>query len=114
MSKLLIQNTINEFMDRTKNMFDQYYERAAVQDRLSGLTDQQISSFILDSPSKIKKRSDKLLKLLKKHDIKLNEDGSVYFGNCPSHLQKKLEQEPLVKITLMEKDLQFEFPHREY
>lgn len=41
-------------------MFNQYYERAAMFDKLNGLNDRSLKEMILDSPSKIKKRSKKL------------------------------------------------------
>lgn len=35
---------VKDFVSRTKNMFKLYYERAAVNDKLSLLTDQEIKN----------------------------------------------------------------------
>lgn len=39
-------STQKEFIERSENMFKVYYERAAIYDRLQGLTDEQIRAEI--------------------------------------------------------------------
>lgn len=60
-------------------MFNLFYERAAIKDRLDGLTDKEIKNQIRDSPSKIKKRTRKLRKKLEKLGVTLNSNGSIEY-----------------------------------
>lgn len=53
-------------------MFKQYYQRAAVNDRLDGLADIQIMQQIRQGPKKIEKRSRSLLKRLDQMGVKLD------------------------------------------
>jgi len=104
----------NEFIKNTKHMFNMYYERAAAADRLSGLTDREIMETVASSPTTIKRQARALLKKLKKYNIRLNQSGEVDFSGCSEpHIIKKLKNNPLVRVVLMQKDLEFEFPHRE-
>lgn len=56
-------------------MFKVYYERASSKDKLSGLTDEEIKNQILVGPSKIRKQLQDLLRIAKKHNIKLGSNG---------------------------------------
>lgn len=95
-------------------MFNHYYDRAATMDKLNGLTDNEIMSSVTAKPSKIKKESKALLTKLKKYNIFLNRKGEVDFSRCEyPHVIKKLQGNPLVKIVLLQSDLEYEFPHRE-
>lgn len=107
-------NIIESFAKNTKNMFNLYYERAAALDRLSGLTDQEVMDTVVTTPRKIKKQSRQLLNKLQKYNIKLDSKGEVDFSECPyPNITKKYMNNPLVKIVLMQADLDYEFPHRE-
>eukprot|EP01015_Nassula_variabilis_P021264 TRINITY_DN3770_c0_g1_i2.p1 TRINITY_DN3770_c0_g1~~TRINITY_DN3770_c0_g1_i2.p1 ORF type:complete len:745 (-),score=182.72 TRINITY_DN3770_c0_g1_i2:154-2388(-) len=106
---------IQEFLSRTKHMMKLYYERAAVEDRLSGLTDEEILSKIRESPSKIKSRSRQLLRRLEKHGVRLDENGEVDYSQCTKpYIVEKFKSNPLVKMVLMHSSLDFEFPHKEH
>ncbi len=62
----------------------------------------------------MKKRARALLKNLEKLGVKLNSDGSIDFSKVENeNLRKKLENNLEVYFVLMQKDLEFEFPHRE-
>ena len=96
-------------------MFKVYYERAAIYDRLQGLTDQQIQAEIQNSPAKMKKRTRALVKKLEKLGVTLKENGEVDYSQVKNdNLKNKLQSDPTIKAALMLKDLQFEFPHREH
>ena len=103
-----------EFIVNTQNMFSQYYKRAAVFDRLSGLDDQQIMRTVRETPTRIKRFSKALLKKLAKYKINLDKNGEVDYSQCPfPNVVNKLKNNPLVKISLIQKDLNFEYPHLE-
>ncbi|KRX01188.1 hypothetical protein PPERSA_03692 [Pseudocohnilembus persalinus] len=111
----LSQQEVEEFLQRTRNIFNSYYQRAAYSDKLSNLTDQEIKAQIRDSPKKIKKRSQQLLNKLEKFGVQLNDQGEIDFSSIPyPHLRKQLESNPAVKIALLQKQLDFEFPHKEH
>jgi hypothetical protein len=95
-------------------MFAKYVERATIYDRLQGLSDTEVLNQIRDSPSKIKNRTNKLLKKLDQFGVKLDKYGKVDFSAVTNHfVLKQLEANPMVKIALMERDLDYEFPHLE-
>jgi len=103
-----------DFIKNTKHIFSMYYERAAAIDRLSGLTDKEIMDTVASSPTRIKRQSKQLLKKLQKYNIRLSPNGEVDFSGCTEpHIIRKLKDNPLVRVVLMQKDLEFEFPHRE-
>jgi hypothetical protein len=95
-------------------MFNQYYSRAATQDKLSNLTDSEITMFVRDSPSKMKKRLNKIVKELDKNGVRLDDRGEVVWGQMSKLVVDKLKSNPMVKIALMERDLSYEFPHHEH
>ncbi len=84
-------------------MFSQYYKRAAVFDKLDGLSDRHIKDMIGDSPSKIKKRTKVLRKQLELHNIFLNEQGQVDYSRSSAHPNfiSKLKENPMVKLVLL-------------
>ena len=105
---------INSFIENTKNMFSRYYERAATLDKLSGLTDNEIMDAVASNPKRIKKQSRQLLKKLEKYNIKLDNYGEVDFSECSEpNVVNQLKNNPLVKVVLLQADLEFESPHRE-
>lgn len=61
-----------------------------MKDKLSYLTDLQITQFIRDSPTKLKRRLVKILVQLDKHEITLDDNGKIDWGTAPDHLVKKL------------------------
>ncbi|EGR27566.1 hypothetical protein IMG5_194290 [Ichthyophthirius multifiliis] len=104
-----------EFIERNENMFKVYYQRAAIYDRLQGLSDQQIQEEVRNSPTKMKNRVRKLIKKLEKLNVVLRPDGTVDFSQVKNeNLRAKLQENLYVKYALMQKDLEFEFPHKEH
>lgn len=61
-------------------MFKVYYSRASSKDKLNGLTDDEIKSQILVGPSKIRKQLQDLLRIAKKYQIKLGNNGELVFS----------------------------------
>jgi hypothetical protein len=78
-------------------MFNQYYARAATQDKLSNLSDAEITMFVRDSPSKMKKRLSKIIKELDRNGVRLDERGEIVWGQMSKLIVDKLEQNPMVE-----------------
>jgi len=94
-------------------VFKIHQERAALADELSSLNDQEIILKIRDAPTRVKARSKQLLEKLDKLGVTLDTNGNVDYSNVkiPKELKILKENEPLIKVVLMEKDLKFEYPH---
>lgn len=69
---------------------------------------------IRESPTKVKKRAKILLEKLKKFSVVLGENGNVDYSQVTSakDLKALKDNETLIKVLLMEKDLEFEYPHK--
>lgn len=73
---------VESFQKSNENLFKHYYERAAMIDKLGGLSQNELKGMLQDSPTKFKRMMRKLEKLLKKHDIRLNSTGEVDWSRC--------------------------------
>jgi len=78
------------------------------------LTNKEIIAKVTESPTKLKKQAKTLLNVLRKNMVTLDDQGEVDFSkvrnqNVISILKK---QESLVKVTLMQADLEFEYPQK--
>ena len=91
-----------------------HQERAALADGLSILSDHEIILTVRDAPTRVKRRTKQLLERLNKLGVVLDVNGNVDFSKVDSKKdQKELkENETLIKVVLMEKDLEFEYPHK--
>jgi hypothetical protein len=91
-----------------------HQERAALADSLSTLTDPEIMAKITESPKRLKKRSQQLLHKLDKLGVTLDKDGFVDYSNVTFKKELKIlkDNEILIKTVLMERDLEFEYPHK--
>jgi len=108
------KEVIDAFIKNSRNMFDMYYARAAAKDSLNGLTDDKLVDAVAARPSRLKRKSKKLLKFLAKHNVGLTTEGEVDYSKVKNpNIVKKLKENPFVKIVLMQNDLGFEIPHKE-
>ena len=100
------------FINRSEKLLAMHRERSTINDGLKGLSDKEIVQKIKEVPTRIKKNAKSLLKKLEKFNVKLDNDGNVDYSGVPyPHLVKNLKKiDTLIKIALMEKDLQFEYP----
>lgn len=91
-----------------------HQERAALADGLSTLSDPDIIAKVRDAPTRMKRRSKELLHKLDKLGVTLDENGFVDYSQVESKKELKLlkDNETLVKVVLMERDLEFEYPHK--
>jgi hypothetical protein len=95
---------MEEFIGRTKNVLNKYYERAYVSDRLGNLEDGEILNLVKETPSRIKKHCKSLLARLDKYNVKLNkETGEVTYDLklVPRAVYRKLKDNPLVRYALL-------------
>jgi hypothetical protein len=67
---------------------------------------------VRESPTKLKKAANSLLKKLKKHNVTLTKDGEVDYRDVTNiNVVNEIKaNEPLVRLTLMQADLEFEYP----
>jgi len=81
---------------------------------LSILSDSEIIAKVREAPTRLKKRSKQLLYKLDKLGVTLDENGFVDYSNVGSKKDLKIlkDNETLVKVVLMERDLEFEYPHK--
>ncbi|CAI2359690.1 unnamed protein product [Moneuplotes crassus] len=100
------------FINRAESLIKAHKYRASLADGLKGLSDREIIQKVREVPTRIKKNSKSLVKKLEKMNVRLNDDGSVNYSQVPyPHVVKSLQKmEGVVKIALMHKDLEFEYP----
>ena len=69
---------------------------------------------VREGPNKLKKSAQTLLKKLKKNGVKLDDNADVdYSAVKDEYVAKELRKnEALVKLTLMQADLEFEYPQK--
>ena len=103
-----------EFIRDSERLLELHEERAGVNDGLKGLSDQQILNQVRESPTKLKRQTKALLIKLKKLNVGLTPEGEVDYCllNRPHLLHQLKAQEQLIKIVLMEQDLEFEYPQK--
>ncbi|CAD8058497.1 unnamed protein product [Paramecium primaurelia] len=102
------------FTERATNVFNCYYNRVATQDKLNGLSDKQILQNIRQSPSKIKNRLRKYLKVLQHYNVTLDDDAEFQIPeDVPENLRYQLEK-GLFYITKLYDDIDFEYSHHEH
>ena len=102
------------FLDRTERLLKQHMQRSHIHDGLKELSNQEIIDKVRRGPKKLKKRAQGFLSVLKRFNVTLDDDANPVFdhikdSNIRNYLQKK---ESLVRVTLMQADLEFEYPQK--
>lgn len=64
----------DDLVSKTKNLFEIYYQRASIKDRLNGLTDIEIQQSLMGSPKKVQNHVAGILKKLDKYGGIINID----------------------------------------
>lgn len=92
----------------------QHQKRAHIHDGLRHLSDEGILRKVNESPNKLKRQAKGFLHILRKNGVSLNSDGEVDYSRVrDDNVVKTLkESESLVKVTLMQADLEFEYPQK--
>jgi len=91
-----------------------HQQRSHIHDGLKALTDKGVIAQVRESPNKLKAQAKSLLRKLRQHDVRLDLEGNVDYSRVRSKgLVKQLKaREELVRVTLMQADLEFEYPHK--
>lgn len=102
------------FLDRTERLLRQHQQRSHIHDGLKQLSDSELIQKVVERPTNLKKNAKGFLKLLKKHGVYLDEDACPVYDNVKDkHIRNFLQRkESLVRVTLMQADLEFEYPQK--
>jgi len=89
-----------------------HHQRSHINDGLCKLNDKDLIQKVREAPTKLKKSSKTFLKKLQKFGVKLDHMGDLDFSNVkhPNMITYISKNEQLVKLTLMQADLEFEYP----
>lgn len=97
-----------DFERRVSRVLDAYYRDIYTKDSLGNLTDEQIYQRVKSSPNRAKRAAAGLLKQLRKHGIKLGEDGVVDYSACENeNIKKRFQKNPFIRTVLLEESLDF-------
>lgn len=102
------------FIERAERLLRQHQQRSQIHDGLKHLTNQEIINKVTESPVKLKRRAKALLISLRKNNVELNFNGEINYDAIKNeHVERVCrKQEALVKVTLMQADLEFEYPQK--
>lgn len=67
-----------------------------------------------ETPTKVKRSTIELVKYLRKHNVKLDMNGEVDFSDIsiPNVKTQLIKKESLVRLILLQSQLEFEFPQK--
>ena len=100
------------FLDRTERLMRQHQQRSHIHDGLKSLTDKEIIGKVRAGPRKLKQKAKGFLGVLQKYEVTLDSDANPVIDHVKdSNIRKFLKKkESLVRTTLMQADLEFEYP----
>lgn len=92
----------------------QHQVRSQIHDGLKHLSNAEIIAKVVESPTKLKKHAKGFLIQLNRHKVTLDENGDPDFSKVKNaHVLKLLKKkEQLVRLTLMQADMEFEYPQK--
>ncbi len=102
------------FLDRTQRLMRQHQQRSHIHDGLKQLTNEEIIGKMREGPRKLKHHARGFLKVLNKYGVTLDDDANPILSHIQDeNIRKYLERkESLVRVTLMQADLEFEYPQK--
>jgi hypothetical protein len=102
------------FIDQTEQILRIHHQRAHIHDGLKHLSDNQIIAKVREGPTKLKRNAKSFLNKIKKVGAKLDDTGDLNLSNVrDNNVKLYLEKNAqLVKLTLMQADLEFEYPQK--
>ncbi len=102
------------FIQRTERLLQIFHQRSHIHDGLKNLSDREVILKVREAPTKLKKSAQSLLKKLRRHSIRLDDNGDVDYSGCSNeHVVSELKKnDNLVRLTLMQADLEFEYPQK--
>ena len=78
------------------------------------MSNEEVLRKVRESPTKLKKAAKNLLSKLKKHNVKLDDNGDIIYSEITDNNVKSFvkRNETLTQLTLMQADLEFEYPQK--
>ena len=78
------------------------------------MSDEEVLRKVRESPTKLKKAAKNLLNKLRKHNVGLDMNGDIDYSRVNENniVTFVKQNETLVKLTLMQADLEFEYPQK--
>lgn len=95
-------------------MLQIFHQRSHIHDGLKNLSNQEVIQKVREAPTKLKKSAQSLLKKLRKHNVRLDDNGDVDYRlvSDPNVANELRKHEALVRLTLLQADLEFEYPQK--
>ena len=83
-------------------------------DGLKNLSDKEVIRKVREAPTKLRKSAQSFLKKLRKNGVTLDDNGDIDFSKVADHkvVNELRKNEGLVRLTLMQADLEFEYPQK--
>ena len=102
------------FIERTERLLKIFHQRSHIHDGLKNLSDEEVIRKVREAPTKLKRSAQTLLKKLRKLGVKLDDNGDVDYKSVeePNIVNDLKKNETLVKLTLLQADLEFEYPQK--
>lgn len=99
---------------RAERLLEVFHQRSHVHDGLKNLTDKEVIMKVREGPKKLKRVTTSFLKKLRKYKVQLDEHGEIDTSKVTDqNIIKSLKNhETIVKLTLMQADLEFEYPQK--
>ena len=91
-----------------------HHQRAHIHDGLKHLSDNQLIAKVREGPTSLKRNARSFLSKIKKAGAMLDRDGDLVLKRVKDENVKKYlkKNSQLVKLTLMQADLEFEYPQK--
>ena len=102
------------FVERTERLLQIFHQRSHIHDGLKHLSDKEVIRKVREAPTKLKKSAQTLLKKLKKHGVKLDDHAEIDYSQVTDQniVAEVKKNEALAILTLMQADLEFEYPQK--
>lgn len=109
-----LTQTHDRFLDKTQKILQIHHQRSHIHDGLRHLNDNDIVQKVREAPTQLKRKAKSFLKKLRKFGAKLNDEGELDLTDVQEdNVRKYFEKNAsLVRLTLMQADLEFEYPQK--
>lgn len=102
----------DKFIEKTESIMKLHHQRSHIHDGLKHLSDNELIQKVREAPKKLKRNARAFLKKLNKIGVVLDDHGEVDLldvrdENVKAYINKNIG---LVRLTLMQADLEFEYP----
>jgi len=109
-----LHETHDKFLERSEELLRLHHQRSHIHDGLKHLTDQEVIRKVREAPTKLKRSAKSFLNKLRKLGVELDHNGDLDLSALENKNERKWIQknESLVRLTLMQADLEFEYPQK--